>query len=165
MSGESVSGPTVAMFFDYACTPCREMSATVASLLSSGADVRFFYKDLPVVGPGSVEGAKAALAAQRQGIRFYELLHFALMRAPLPLDRARVLEAARSVDGLDVARLVADMDGADVAARIRQNRDVAVRFGITALPAFLIEGRVVAGTTDLRTLTATVTAAAMEKGR
>ena len=53
---------------------------TMAQLLAQDHGVRLVYKDLPILGPASVLGAKALLAAQRQG--GYEQLRDAVMQAP-----------------------------------------------------------------------------------
>ena len=69
--------------------------------------MRLVYKDLPILGPASVLGSKALLAAQRQG--GYEKLRDAIMAAPPQTTKAMIKEAAQRL-GLDWTRLERDMD-------------------------------------------------------
>ena len=51
----------------------------MTQLLARDHGVRLVYKDLPILGPPSVLGSKALLAAQKQG--GYEKLRAAIMSA------------------------------------------------------------------------------------
>ncbi len=41
--------------------------ASVEKLLKDNKDIRFVFKDYPILGPVSTQAAKAALAAAKQG--------------------------------------------------------------------------------------------------
>ena len=68
---------TIVEFFDTRCPYCRKLEPTMADLLARDHGVRLVYKDLPILGPASVLGSKALLAAQKQG--GYEKLRDAIM--------------------------------------------------------------------------------------
>lgn len=58
---------TMVEFMDFQCGYCRRMVPTIQALIEEDPDLRVVFKDLPVLGPDSMEAAKAALASARQG--------------------------------------------------------------------------------------------------
>src|SRR5262249_40772692 len=81
--------------------------------------------------------ARAALAAEKQGK--YAELHSALMEADT-IDEGSVQAAAKQV-GLDVPKLVKDMDSAEVMKAIEDNSRLAAALDIQGTPAFIIGGQ------------------------
>ena len=118
----------------------------MAELLARDHGVRLVYKDLPILGPASVLGSKALLAAQKQG--GYEKLRAAIMAAPPQTTEAIIQEAAQRL-GLDWKRLRHDMDDPAIQARI----------GIEGTPALVIGGDLIPGAVDLADLRKAVTTA------
>ena len=108
---------TVVEFFDYRCTYCRRVVASLRELLDEDSGLRVVFKDMPVLGPDSVRAARAALASRKQD--GYVPFHFALM-ATDDLSLAGIRAAAKAV-GLDPDRLEADMAAPEVSAVIEAN--------------------------------------------
>jgi len=149
VGGNPGGDATVVEFFDYRCGYCKTVAPVVRQLLQRDRQVRFVYKELPVLGPDSVVASRAALAAVAQGR--YAALHDALLDAREPLSRPVVLKIAAQV-GLDVGRLEKDMDAPETLALIRRNQELARAIGIRGTPAFVVGGQVVPGAVDLATL-------------
>src|SRR5215469_4960366 len=84
---------TIVEFFDTRCPYCRKLEPVMAKLLAQDHGVRLVYMDLPILGPPSVLGAKALLAADRQG--GYEKLRDAIMAAPPQTTKAIIQDAAQ----------------------------------------------------------------------
>lgn len=132
-----LDGPvTVVEFFDYRCGYCKRALAAVRSVLERPG-VRLELREFPILGADSERTARAALAAERQGR--YLQAHLALMAREDGLDQASI-EAAAAEAGLDVARLLADMDAPEIGERIDANKALAARLGVTGTPAFLLAG-------------------------
>jgi protein-disulfide isomerase len=149
VGGNPGGDATVVEFFDYRCGYCKTVAPVVRQLLQRDRQVRFVYKELPVLGPDSVVASRAALAAVAQGK--YAALHDALLDAREPLSRPLVLKIAAQV-GLDVGRLEKEMDAPETLALIRRNQELARAIGIKGTPAFVVGGQVVPGAVDLATL-------------
>jgi protein-disulfide isomerase len=147
---------TVVEFFDVRCPFCRRMLPVVASLLHDNPDVRLVYKDLPVLGPGSVLGARALLAAQKQG--GYQKLHDALMTGPRDITEDSLHTAVAKV-GLDWKKIQADMQSPDVLARIDSNLALAKQLNLEGTPAYVIGTNVIPGAVSLTELQQAVTEA------
>jgi protein-disulfide isomerase len=156
VGGNPKGDVTIVEFFDTRCPYCRKLEPTMADLLSRDHGVRLVYKDLPILGPASVLGSKALLAAQKQG--GYEKLRAAIMAAPPQTTEAIIQEAAQRL-GLDWKRLRHDMDDPAIQARIDTNLKLARSVGIEGTPALVIGGDLIPGAVDLAELRKAVTTA------
>jgi protein-disulfide isomerase len=136
---------TIVEFFDTRCPYCRKLEPAMADLLARDHGVRLVFKDLPILGPASVLGSKAILAAHKQG--GYEKLRDAIMSAPPQTTKAMIQEAAQHL-GLDWPRLQRDMDDPAIQARIDANLKLARSIGIEGTPALIIGGELIPGAVE-----------------
>ncbi|MEQ9040210.1 MAG: DsbA family protein [Silicimonas sp.] len=151
---------TVVEFFDYNCPYCKRAMAEVQGLLEGDENVRLVYREWPILGDGSVFAAKAALAAREQGK--YEEFHWALMGMQERADEASVMRIATDI-GLDVERLVADMDTAEIEEHIATSMRLTQALGFNGTPSFVIGDNLVPGFVEeeqLRTIVEKVREAA-----
>jgi protein-disulfide isomerase len=102
VGGNPKGDVNIAEFFDYRCPYCKQVLPALQSLLKEDHELRFVYKEFPVLGTVSVVAAHAALAARRQGK--YEAFHTAMMAKKGQITEDTVYEVAGSV-GIDVHRL------------------------------------------------------------
>ncbi|MBO0739455.1 MAG: thioredoxin domain-containing protein, partial [Alphaproteobacteria bacterium] len=77
VGGNPQGDVTIVEFFDYQCPYCKQVLPSLQTLLKEDHNLRFIYKEMPVLGAPSITAAHAALAAQRQGK--YEAFHTAMM--------------------------------------------------------------------------------------
>ena len=80
MAGDPRGDVTIVEFFDTRCPYCRRLEPVMDSFLAKDRKVRPVYKDLPILGPASVLGSKALLAAQKQDA--YGKMREAVMKLP-----------------------------------------------------------------------------------
>jgi protein-disulfide isomerase len=160
VAGNPNGNVTIVEFFDTRCPYCRKLEPTMAAFLARDRDVRLVYKDLPILGPASVLGSTALLAAQKQG--GYEKLRSALMAAPPQTTKAMIREAALHL-GLDWPRLEHDMDDPAISARLAANVKLAQEVGIDGTPALVIGKTLIPGAVDIAELTDAVAAARKSK--
>jgi len=149
VAGNPKGDVTIVEFFDTRCPYCRKLEPSMAELLAKDHGVRLVYKDLPILGPASVLGSKALLAAQKQG--GYEKLRDAVMALPPDTTRPMIQTAAQKL-GLDWKRLEHDMDDPAVAARIHDNLKLAHDLGIEGTPAMVIGTTLIPGAMDVTEL-------------
>jgi len=139
--GEPVFGPedarvTVVQFFDYQCPYCKAAAPDFLRLMQANPDVRFIFKEWPILDHGegitSRYAAQAALAAQAQGK--YLAVHEALMaeRALTPQAVDRIL-AANGVKGP-----VSSPEAARIVTNVRID---ATNLTIEGTPTFFINGK------------------------
>jgi protein-disulfide isomerase len=149
VAGNPKGDVTIVEFFDTRCPYCRKMEPVMSAFLAQDHNVRLVYKDLPILGPASMLGSRALLAAQKQGA--YEKLRDAVMKLPPDTTMAMIQSEATKL-GLDWPRLAQDMDAPAVQARINANLKLAHDLGIEGTPALVIGGDMVPGALDLAEL-------------
>ena len=86
-------------FFDYNCGYCKRAFPDVMKMIEDDKDLKLVMKEFPILGPGSVYAARAALASRKQG-KYWEF-HLALMAHEGQIDEAVADQIAEAV-GLDV---------------------------------------------------------------
>ena len=136
-------------FFDYRCPYCKQVEPALEALLGEDRQLRFVYKEFPVLGAESVTASKAALAARKQGK--YDALHRALMALKGQINETAVLKTAESV-GVDVERLKRDMAAPEIARALKANTELADALEIRGTPGFVIGNDIVPGAIDLASL-------------
>jgi len=144
---------TVVEFFDYQCPYCKVVAPRLTQLLQDDSDIRFVYKEWPILGPVSDIAARAALAARMQGD--YVAFHDRLMTASGRLTEESIFRAAEEL-GFDIQQLRRDMAAPEIDEIIRRNRALADRLGISGTPAFVIGDVFVPGAIGLAELRALV---------
>jgi protein-disulfide isomerase len=149
VAGNPNGDVTVVEFYDLRCPYCRRMLPVDAELLAGDSKLRLVYKDIPILGPASLLGAKAVLAAQRQG--GFLKLHDAIMRGTPDITEASLHADADAV-GLDWPRLQHDMADPDIRARIEANLELARSLGVDGTPAYVVGRKMLPGAMDLSVL-------------
>ena len=152
-SGNPKGDVTVVEFFDYACPYCKVMAPVIEQAQAADPKLRIVYKEFPVLGPGSVLAAKAALAANKQGK--YTVFHHALYQTRGQIDEAKVLEVAATV-GLDIDRLKTDINDSSVSGDLDKNTKLGELLHITGTPGFVVGDQVATGATELKNFQALI---------
>ena len=151
VGGNPKGDVTIVEFFDYRCGYCKRVFPAIQTLLKTDGNIRYVYKEFPILGPDSVTAAKVALAVWKIDKRKYEPFHKAMMPTKGALTESRIMKIAAGV-GLDVKALKKAMLGPDIAALIEKNFALAQALDINGTPAFVIGDEVVRGAIDLAAL-------------
>ncbi len=149
VAGNAQGNASLVEFFDYRCPYCKQVEPSLEALLTADRQLRFVYKEFPVLGPESVTAAKAALASRKQDK--YDAMHRGLMALKGQIDDAAVFRVADSL-GLDVERLKRDMAAPDIDRMLKANVDLAGALDIKGTPGFVIGDEIVPGAISLQAL-------------
>ena len=142
VAGNPNGDVNVVAFFDYNCPYCRKDVPALNKLITEDGNVRLVLKELPVLGPDSVDATRLVLAARKQGKEY--ALHQKLIGTPGRVNKARALSLAAGL-GLDTARLEEDMDDPEISATILENMRLGQQLGVRGVPFYLVGDRVVQG--------------------
>jgi protein-disulfide isomerase len=137
---------TFVEFFDYNCGYCKRAMADMLDLMKADSKLKVVLKEFPVLGPGSVEAARVAVAVRMQdktGKKYLEF-HQKLLGGRGQADKARALAAAKDV-GLDMARLEKDMKSDEVSKTLEESMKLAEALGLNGTPSYVIGNDVVIG--------------------
>lgn len=151
VAGNPNGNVTVVEFFDYQCGFCKRVLPVMQELLKTDLNVRYVFKEYPILGPESVTAAKAAIAVWQTAQDKYLAFHSALMQSRGGLSEEKILETAKGV-GLDVGKLRTAMAEPAIEERIQRNLEIGRTINVNGTPAFLIGGRLVPGALDLETM-------------
>jgi len=145
VAGNPAGDVTLVEFTDYNCGFCKRALGDLKALMKADPKLKVVFKDFPVLGPGSVEAARVALAARQQlkGDKVFEY-HSRLMETRGQVNGERAIALAKEM-GLDVARLQKDMDGPEVRDALRENMEFGDKLGLTGTPAFVVGEDVIFG--------------------
>jgi protein-disulfide isomerase len=151
---------TMVEFFDYNCGYCKRALSDMLEMMKSDPKLRVVLKEFPVLGEGSVEAARVAVAARMQdptGKKYLDF-HLKLLGNRGSVGRAQALAAAKDA-GFDMARLEKDMAGDEPKATIEETFKLADALGLSGTPSYVIGPQVVIGAVGLANLQEKVNAA------
>ena len=122
-------------FFDYRCPYCKATAPRLQAIMAEDPNLKVVMKEFPILSEESFEGARAALAAAKQGK--YEAFHFELMENPGDLSERHLRAIAERVD-VDAEQMFEDMRSDDIDAAIRRNHQLGRRLQLTGTPALYV---------------------------
>ncbi|CZT37760.1 DsbA family protein [Rhizobium sp. 9140] len=144
--GTNANGDAILVeFFDYNCPYCRSATPILDKLEQDDKGLRLVFKEYPILGPGSVFAARAALASQKQGK--YLAFHKAMMTYRGRITETSSLEIASEV-GLDTERLKKDMQDPAIDETIKRNVALAQALRISGTPTFVAGKEILRGLAD-----------------
>jgi protein-disulfide isomerase len=136
---------TMVEYVDLQCPFCREFVAdafpTIVEDHVRPGRVRVELRGLAFIGPDSERGMKAAQAAGLQdGMFDFVDLIYANQGAENSgwLTNELIEAAARSIDGMDVDKLLADADSPEVAEKLAADSEDASSRGVNSTPTILV---------------------------
>jgi protein-disulfide isomerase len=151
---------TLVEFFDYSCGFCKRALPDMMALIKDDANLKIVLKELPILGPGSAEAARIAVAVRMQDAdgQKYLAFHQQLLGTAGPASRDKALAAAKDL-GLDMAQLEKDAASEEVAATLGEDTRLAAAMGIRGTPGYVVGDEVVLGAVGLAALKTRIGAA------
>lgn len=126
---------TVVEFFDFNCGYCRRLAPDLMKVIKANPDVKFVFK--PVTFLGSMEIAKAAMAANEQG-KFLEVYEGFLTHNG-QIDSAVIEEIIKKA-GLDVAKTKEIMESKKVKDSLSAITELSHTVSIQGVPTLILNG-------------------------
>jgi len=147
-------------FFDYSCGFCKRAMPDLLTLLKDDPKLKIVLKELPILGPGSMDAARVAVAVRMQDIdgNKYLAFHRELLGSPGPASREKALAAAKDL-GLDMTRLEQDIGNDEITSTIKEDVQLASAVGISGTPGYVIGKQVVFGAVGIAELKRKIDAA------
>lgn len=137
---------TLVEFFDYNCGYCKHALGDTLALLKDDPKLRIVLKEFPILGPGSAEAARVAVAVRMQDASGAKYLAF---HEKMLSDRGQASKALAmahaAAAGLDMARLERDMASGEVEQTIQESASLANALGINGTPGYVVGDAIVPG--------------------
>jgi len=140
-------------YFDFQCPHCHTAAEQVVKRLLDSyvaeGKVQFTYRFFPILGPESVQAARAAYCAMEMDA-FWPYQELLMSKKGTgnrgTYSRDKLIDYARQM-GLDVAQFRACLDNDRSLQYVRQDYDQGVRMGLLGTPTFVVNGQIVNLTT------------------
>lgn len=144
---------TLVEFFDYNCGFCKLALPNMITLLNDDPKLRIVLKEFPILGPGSADAARVAIAVRMQDPigRKYLAFHQELLGGAGPASKQKALAAAKD-QGLNMAQLEKDTTSDEVSATLSEDMKLAAALGITGTPSYVIGDNVIVGAVGVAAL-------------
>ena len=151
VEGNPKGDVTLVEFFDYRCGYCKQMASVIDEAVKANPDVRVLVKNLPILGPDSLEAARLILATppHKRGALHHDLLSQSL--------DAALLQKLQAELG------VSDSDKAKSDSAINEVRKLAADLNIQGTPALVVGSEIFYGAIPAEQLNAALAAARMAK--
>jgi len=132
---------TVIEFFDFRCGGCKAVAPAYRALMEANPDVRFVFKDWPILDQGetvtSQYAARAALAAHQQGK--YLAVYDALMAAPA-LDQ-QIIDSILADNGVNMDQARSAIVTDEMTRHVADIHTAAAAMGLRGTPTFFVNGK------------------------
>lgn len=151
VGGNPKGDVTVVEFFDYRCGFCKRVFPSIQALIKEDGNIRYVFKEWPILGPDSVYATEASLAGWHTDKSKYMAFHTAMMTSRGNLTKDKVLKFAAQV-GYDVDVLQKAMSDPAIQTEIANNGKLTGALNFSGTPAFVIGNQLVPGAIDLKTL-------------
>ncbi|CAA0089130.1 Uncharacterised protein [Starkeya nomas] len=135
---------TLVEFFDYNCGYCKRALGDLVELVKSDPKLKVVLKEFPVLGPGSVEAARVAVAVRLTEPDKYYAFHQKLLSDRGQANKAKALEAAADV-GIDKAKLEKALANPEIDASLQESLQIADALGIDGTPSYVLGDSVIVG--------------------
>lgn len=155
--GNPKGSVTLVEFFDYNCGYCKRAFGDMARLLEEEPELRMVLKEFPVLGEGSVEAAKVAIAVNTLAPEKYADFHQALLMTRGRANKDSALKAATDV-GLSAEEIASAMSTDENDRTIEESYTLANRLGLTGTPSYVIGDEVIPGAVGYEQLKAKIDA-------
>jgi len=158
--GNPQGDATMVEFFDYNCGFCKRALADMLELLKTDPKLKVVLKEFPVLGEGSVEAARVAIAVRMQdktGKKYLDF-HQKLFANRGAIDRPQAIAAAKEA-GLDMSRLEKDMASDEIKATLEESFKLADALGMSGTPTYVVGSEILVGAVGLPALKEKINAA------
>ena len=148
--GASSPELVVQIFSDFECPYCERLVPLLRRIESDFPEVQIVWRHFPLSQhPGGRLASEvgAAVRADAGDAAFWRF-HDALFAAGRPLDRAKILQVAGAIEGVDGAAVERAVRANAHTLEIAGDLEAGRRAGVRSTPTLLVGGRVVRGAGD-----------------
>lgn len=141
---------TLVEMFDYNCGYCRTAVPDMLALISNNPDLRVILKEFPILSQESVDAARIAVAAAREGVDYWAF-HTELFSGRGQVTKKSALAAAQKL-GLNPVSLELSSQSESIQQAIDRSYKVAQAVGTSGTPTYIVGNEVIPGAVGLEGL-------------
>nr|CBI82174.1 Outer membrane protein [Bartonella schoenbuchensis R1]CDP80064.1 outer membrane protein [Bartonella schoenbuchensis] len=135
---------TLVEFFDYNCNFCKRFYPSMVNLIKEYPDLRIIIKDLPILGPDSIEAHTIAYAFRQQFPEKYFQFYKELLTSQNRANKAKAIKIAVSL-GANEKDLYNAIENPNLRKSFKRNIQIASTLNINGTPSHIIGDKVFIG--------------------
>ncbi|ENN93577.1 DsbA family protein [Bartonella bovis] len=135
---------TLVEFFDYNCNFCKRSYPSMVNLIKEYPDLRIIIKDLPILGPDSIEAHTIAYAFRQQLPEKYFQFYKELLSGQNRANKAKAIKIAVSL-GANEKDLHNAIQNPNLQKSFKRNIQIASVLNINGTPSYIIGDRIFMG--------------------
>jgi protein-disulfide isomerase len=145
----SQSAPvTIIEFGDYQCPFCQKWNHDTKPLIEKNyidaGKVKLIYVDFPFLGPDSIKVHAGSYCADEQGLywKYHDFIYANQGHENDGWANAENIKSlASKIEGLDADAFGKCMDSGKYEDRVKENKNIATRNGVSSTPTFIVIGQ------------------------
>jgi Protein-disulfide isomerase len=139
VTGNPKGNVVLVEFTQHQCPACKQSAVVVEEVVKENSSIRNVTIFWPFLGKDAAFSAKAVLAAKEQhrGGELNELL----FKAKGPIDRDKVTEIAKSISGLDLDKLLKELESLAIEKELAANFKLAGDLGLSGTPTLIVANK------------------------
>lgn len=147
--GPKTAKNVIVEFSDYNCGYCKRSKQLFFKVLENhkaAGDVRYVFKEYPILGDGSEIAAKASLAVYKLYPDNFLEYHMAVINAPKRIESTADIEnIVKKLNNFDWNKILEIMNSKEVAEILSKNGAMGAAMQITGTPCYIINGEFIRG--------------------
>ncbi len=150
MMGSENASVTVVEFGDYRCPYCKQFDQNVFPKLKENyiddGEVKFYFINFPILGPGSTLGAEAGECMQEQSPESFWDFHHTLYDRQGPestrwITEELVTEIATDVSNVSSSEFKQCLDRGSISTEVQKDESIARGNGLSGTPSIFVNGK------------------------
>lgn len=148
--GNSDADIVLVVFYDYNCKYCKKGNEVIEQLMNVDQNVKVILKAFPILGESSSYASKVALSVWKISPKKFKPFHDSLMNMQTITNEA--VDKWLTENGLDAKAIDEEANKDYIKDMIEKNNQVAMNLRIQGVPAYIINGKLIAGMISLEQL-------------
>lgn len=140
ITGNTKGTVTLVEYGDFQCPSCGEAYPIVKEILKRKGDIlKFIFRNFPLyqIHPNALHAAYATESAGKQN-KFWEM-HDILLENQEHLEDKDLQQYAKDLS-LDINQFTKDMKSDEIAKKVEEDINGAIKSGVNATPTFFVNG-------------------------
>lgn len=135
-------------FSDYNCGYCKKSKQLFFKVLQKHAkknDIRYVFKEYPILGPGSEAAARVSLAVYKTYPDQFLDYHMAVINSNKRVGSIDDLKATVTKLNMDWSKVKALAESDEINDILEQNTNLGMAMEVTGTPCYIINGKFIRG--------------------
>ncbi|MDA0938997.1 MAG: DsbA family protein, partial [Proteobacteria bacterium] len=146
----------VVEFFDYSCSFCKRMHNIKSKIIDNYSNVRFVFKESPILNKWSLDASKASIAVNMIDKEKYAAFQDLLFQMSPNASIKEILQSGEKI-GIDVSKMKNLMESSAVQNKINENLNLVSKLKINGMPFYIIGNDVLPGAFSYEEINAIIT--------